>query len=225
MSDWYYATADGQRHGPLQAAELRALAANGSIGAQTLVWRDGQAKWRPLQDFAAELELSALPPPLPAAAVAPMAPAPRPSGLSGCAIAALVGVAGVFLIAVVGILAAIALPAYHDYTLRAHASTAIAQAQALQPAVTGFLAANGRCPRNGDEGFGDADSYAQANLGPVTFGEFEGSDLCGLEATIAAPGKAALDGNAIWLEYDPDAAGWQCSSEIEDRYLPVFCRG
>ncbi|UNK59031.1 pilin [Pseudoxanthomonas daejeonensis] len=139
--------------------------------------------------------------------------------------AALIGVAGVFLIAVVGILAAIALPAYQDYTLRAHTSATIAQAQALQSAVTEFMAANDRCPRNGDEGFGDADSYAQANLGPVTFGEFEGSDLCGLEATIAAPGKPALDGNAIWLEYDPNGAGWQCSSEVEDKYLPVSCRG
>ena len=102
MSDWYYATASGQRHGPLPAADLRALAAGGTIGAHTLVWREGMAQWRPLQEFAAELELPTLPPPLPAAMAATTVATPRPSGLSGCAIAALVAVAGIFLVAVVG---------------------------------------------------------------------------------------------------------------------------
>ena len=218
MSDWYYATADGQRLGPLPAAELHALAARGAIGPQTLVWRDGQASWRPLQEFAVELGLSALPPPLPPTT----APAARAPGLSGCAIAALVGVAGVFLLGVVAILAAIALPAYNDYTLRAQAAGAIAQAQAQQTRVTEFLDAQGRCPTDDDEGFAETDAPA---LSAVVFGEFEGSDLCGLEATIAAPGKAALDGRKIWLEYHPDRPGWECSSEVDDKHLPVFCRG
>jgi len=224
MSEWYYATASGQRHGPLPAAELRALAAAGTIGAHTLVWREGMAQWRPLHESAVELELPTLPPPLPPAA-ASRAPQPRPSGMSGCAIAALVGVAGVFVVAMLGILAAIALPAYQDYTLRAQATAAISQAQALQPQVTDFLAANGRCPTNEDTGFGEPASFAHGALGEVTFGEFEESDKCGLEAIISAPGKAKLDGHKIWLEYDAAGAGWQCTSEVEDKHLPVFCRG
>lgn len=225
MSDWYYATASGQRHGPLPAADLRALAAGGTIGAHTLVWREGMAQWRPLQEFAAELELPTLPPPLPAAMAATTVATPRPSGLSGCAIAALVAVAGIFLVAVVGILAAIALPAYQDYTLRAQATAAISQAQALQPQVVEFLDAQGRCPTNDDTGFDDPARYTQGALADVTFGEFEGSDLCGLQATLATPGKPALDGQRIWLEYDPASTAWQCSSEIEDKHLPAFCRG
>ena len=224
MDDWYYATADGQRLGPLPAGELRALAERGVIGAQTLVWREGQPSWRPLRDFAVELGLAALPPPLPATNMPP-APQPRPGGLPGLAIAALVVVAGVFLLAVLAIMAAIALPAYRDYTLRAQATGAISQAQALQPRVTEFLDAHGRCPTNDDDGFGEPASYAQAALAEVTFGEFEGSDLCGLEAIVAAPGKAALDGHKIWLEYDPARSAWQCTSDIEDRHLPVSCRG
>ena len=27
------------------------------------------------------------------------------------------------------------------------------------------------------------------------------------------------------LEYDPASSTWQCSSEIEDKHLPAFCRG
>jgi len=222
MDDWYYATADGQRLGPLQGTELRALAARGAIVPQTLVWREGQAGWRPLHEMAAELDLPALPPPLPAASART---APRPSGLSGCAIVALLAGAGVVVVAVIGILAALALPAYQDYTLRAQATAAISQAQALQPQVTGFLAANGHCPTNEAPGFDEPSSYAQAALAEVTFGEFEGSDLCGLEAILATPGKSALDGHKIWLEYDAGKASWQCSSDIEDKHLPAFCRG
>ncbi|MBO9717686.1 MAG: pilin [Pseudoxanthomonas sp.] len=222
MSDWYYATASGQRLGPLPGTELRALAARGAVGPQTLVWREGEAGWRPLQEFAAELELSSLPPPLPAASTPS---APRPSGLSGCAIAALIGVAGLFVVAVLGVLAAIAIPAYQDYTLRAQASAAISQAQVLQPRVTAFLAANGHCPTNDDAGFGAPASHARGALAEVTFGEFEGSDLCGLEATLATPGKPALDGHKIWLEYNATRASWTCSSDIEDKHLPAFCRG
>lgn len=223
MDNWYYATAEGQRRGPLPAAELRALAARGELGPRSLVWREGQAQWRPLQDFAVELGLPSLPPPLPATAAPETRQ--RPGGLSGCGIAALVGVAGVFVIAVLGILAAIALPAYQDYTMRAHAAGAISQAQALEPRVTGFLEDNGHCPTNDDPGFGEPASFAQGALAEVTFGEFEGSDLCGLEAILAFPGKPALDGHKLWLEYDAANATWQCSSDIDDKHLPVQCRG
>ncbi|KAF1697150.1 pilin [Pseudoxanthomonas koreensis] len=226
MTDWYYATADRQRHGPLRAEQLRALAMSGAIDAQTLVWREGEPGWRALHAFAAELELPAAPPPLPATAApaVAMASAPRP-GMSGVVIALLIVVGGMFALAVLGILAAIAVPAYNDYTLRAQATSAIVQAKALQVQVAEFVAVNGRCPTNDDEDFGTPESYAGAGLARVEFGEFEDSDLGGLEATLAAPGKAALDGKALWLEYHPDRSGWECSSEVEDRHLPVDCRG
>jgi type IV pilus assembly protein PilA len=222
MDDWYYATADRRRHGPLPAAELRALAASGAIDARTLAWREGEPDWRPLHAFAAELELPALPPPLPPSPSVPMPPRP---GMPGLLIAMLVVVGGMFVLAMLGILAAIALPAYQDYTLRAKTSAAIVQAKALQVQVAEFVAVHGRCPTNGDEDFGAPESYAGAGLAGVELGEFDDSDLCGLEATLAAPGKAALDGKRVWLEYHPDRSAWECTSEVEDRYLPIDCRG
>lgn len=235
MTEWYYATADGQRHGPLADAQLRALADAGTIDPQTLVWREGLAQWRPLHEFAVELGLGQLPPPLPAAPGTPpgappgmyAAPQPQPRpGMSGCLIAVLVAVAGLVVLSVLGILAAIALPAYQDYRLRSISMAAIAEARSHQPAVAEFMAAHdGRCPSNDDEGFGEAESYAGPQLSAVVFGEFEGSDLCGLEATISAPGQEQLDGQAIWLEHDPDQDVWTCTSEVADRHLPEFCRG
>jgi type IV pilus assembly protein PilA len=42
---------------------------------------------------------------------------------------------------------------------------------------------------------------------------------------LTVPGKEALDGKALWLEYDPSDSSWQCSSEIDDKLLPAKCRG
>ena len=101
----------------------------------------------------------------------------------------------------------------------------IAQAQALELPVVEFLATHGRCPRNGDAGFGSPDTHAYAALAAVDFGQFEGSGRCGLEATLHLPGSPALDGKSIWLEYDSDADRWTCTSDVDDRHLPVDCRG
>ncbi|MCY7313007.1 MAG: pilin [Pseudoxanthomonas sp.] len=42
---------------------------------------------------------------------------------------------------------------------------------------------------------------------------------------LTAPGENRLDGKALWFEYSLSNDSWQCSSEIENRYLPVSCRG
>ena len=225
MTQWYYATPDGQRHGPLPAPELQALAKAGAIGAQNLVWREGMAQWRPLQELAAELGLPPLPPPVPPAAATPRYAAPPPrQGMSGLLIAALVVGVGLGLVAILGILAAIAMPAYNDYVQRAKVSEALAQAAAMKPEVVDFLEANGRCPGSDDDGFSELAATVVAPLGEVTFGEFEASKLCGMQLRLATPGKPALDGKAVWLEYDR-GNGWLCSSELADKLLPANCRG
>ncbi len=201
-------------------------------------WSGAKAcsQWQPLGDFALELGLpppaDGAPPPLPFGTPSPTAStvaaapvvAPR-KGLSGCAIAAIVAVVvGVIGIGVIGILAAIALPAYQDYTLRAKVAMAYASVTPLRAGVVQFHASEGRCPVNGEGEFGAADSYAQDNIGSVRIGRFDNGH-CGIEATFAIPGQAKLDGKALWLDLDPQSGQWDCSSEVDDRYLPQECRG
>jgi type IV pilus assembly protein PilA len=50
------------------------------------------------------------------------------------------------VVAIIGILAAIALPAYADYTKRAHVAEGILLASGAKTAVTEFWAVNGRFP-------------------------------------------------------------------------------
>lgn len=47
MSQWYYGSSAGQS-GPVEDQEIRALISAGSIGPETLVWRDGMKDWLPL---------------------------------------------------------------------------------------------------------------------------------------------------------------------------------
>ena len=55
MPVWYYADARNERQGPVTAAELVRLRLQGTLGWDTLVWRDGMGEWQPMRDFAGEL--------------------------------------------------------------------------------------------------------------------------------------------------------------------------
>jgi len=232
MSDWYYSAGNNQRQGPLSSDDLVAQFRLGRIGLDALVWRDGQTQWQPLGDFAAELGLAneagaPLPPPLPPSRPAPTTyahttrPAPK-FGLSGCMIALIVVAA--LAVPMVAILAAIAIPAYQDYVLRAKTSAALAEAAPLKLAIAGYRAKEQTCPSNGDADFGAPGTYASGNLASITIGTFE-SERCGMELILRNAGNDRLDGRKIWLEYDPSDASWECSSEIDDKYLTASCRG
>ncbi|EMU4737461.1 pilin [Neisseria gonorrhoeae] len=55
------------------------------------------------------------------------------------------------VIAIVGILAAVALPAYQDYTARAQVSEAILLAEGQKSAVTEYYLNHGTWPENNDK--------------------------------------------------------------------------
>ena len=243
MSQWFYAEGNRERRGPLPAENIVSLFRSGRIAADTLVWREGAAEWQPLQAVAAELGLDELanpaPPLAPTAPHIPDPPGPSPQfpapppppappatkpGLSGCAIAGIVlGIGGVALIVIVGILAAIAIPQYHEYTLRSRTAMAKGQLVTLKPEVAAFATEHDRCPVNGDEGFGSPESYADRGIASVRIGRYDNGH-CGLEARLSAPGTAQLDGKLIWLDYDTQTATWECSSDVADTYLPTDCR-
>ncbi|APP83372.1 pilin [Xanthomonas hortorum pv. vitians] len=241
MSSWYYAEGNRHRRGPVACEALLGLYRDRAIALDTLVWREGLAQWVPLSACAEELgppistELSAAaqPPPLPSAAAhmspghVSVLPAHRvPNHGPGWSLAVVLGaVVGMFvLVAVIGILAAIALPTYQDYVGRTKVAKAVAALAPLKPQIAEFLAQEGRCPVNGDSGFQAPEHYANDVLTSVRVGRFD-TTQCGIEAVMHAPKSAKLDGKALWLDFDADASSWQCSSEIDDNQLPPDCRG
>lgn len=140
--------------------------------------------------------------------------------------AVIVAVAAAFvLIAVIGILAAIAIPAYNDYTQRAKVMEGIASATPLKVQVATFAAETGQCPVNGEGGIGVADSYSTARVAGIATGTLDDSGRCAIEVTLRDDSPEPLDGQRIWLEYEAADGSWTCSSELTDRYLPSTCRG
>ncbi|HEZ8475025.1 TPA: pilin, partial [Neisseria gonorrhoeae] len=73
------------------------------------------------------------------------------------------------VIAIVGILAAVALPAYQDYTARAQVSEAILLAEGQKSAVTEYYLNNGKWPENnGDAGVASSSSIIGKYVESVT---------------------------------------------------------
>ena len=245
MSEWFHAEGNRQQ-GPLPSEELIALFRSNEITLDTLVWRDGLPQWQPLRSVVDELGLivpavdapaSAAPPTPPAAPQPPILPPDAPyraaasttlpppkKGLSGCALTAIiVGVGLLVLVPIMAILAAIALPAYNDYTIKAKVAGAITALQPLKEQVQRFADDQGRCPGANDAGFPEAGSFASQGLSAVHIGRFNNGH-CGIEATLAVPGKA-IDGDLLWQEYDRESGRWECTGESDNKYLPVQCRG
>lgn len=214
MSQWYYADA-GVQQGPVAAAALAALYQQGRISDATLIWREGLAEWQALSMHHAELGITeVMPPPTPPSA----APSKK---TNGCLIAALVVFAAG--IVVFGILMAVAIPAFQNYSVQEKVGESLYEANLAKLAVTEFYANTGRCPRD----------WAEAGTTEPQGSYLEGARLdndeqgrCRIELTlIMTDSEIAAGGQRIWLVLDiADLGQWTCSSDIGSNYLPNYCR-
>lgn len=128
---------------------------------------------------------------------------------------------GVGGIAMTGILAAIAVPAYQDYRIRAQVSEGLALSGAAKAAVSEYYDENGQFPNvSAAEQMSivkDAGKYVEA----ITVIEGSGTIVI-LYKEDALPG----DGE-VYLEPDVDDQGyvyWSCSSTLDNKHLPSACR-
>lgn len=123
------------------------------------------------------------------------------------------------VVPMLAILAAIAIPAYSEYTHRARLAGAV-QAQApLQARIDKHLRSHKHCPGNGEAGF-PALERASGEPAAVWIGRFD-DGTCGLELRLR---DAPFQGQRIWLWRNAQER-WICASEIDDRHLPSHCRG
>jgi len=129
------------------------------------------------------------------------------------------------VVAIIGILAAIALPAYQDYTARAQVTEAIAATSPIRLAVSEFVQTQGTWPDD-DEESGVSGFDATQFVSDVDFDEptitATMSDLARAEGNIELTAE---------FEGDPDAGtlritGWECSSTFpRQQHAPANCRG
>jgi Tfp pilus assembly protein PilE len=123
-------------------------------------------------------------------------------------------------IAFLGILAAVAIPAYQDYTTRARMVQAMSIGKSAEDYVSNYYDQYKSFPRSLE-----ASNFA-ASL-PSSVKEVSVDSQTGI-ITITMSGANAVDGKSILFVPEQDANGqltWSCmSEEIQDRNLPRECR-
>jgi type IV pilus assembly protein PilA len=139
----------------------------------------------------------------------------------------------------VGLLAAIAIPAYHDYTLRARASEGLQLAGAVKASVAEAFASTGKWPRDLRElkydqaPRGKYVMFVAVNRGTVVirYSQAAGEQLARHQLTLRPTVNS--EGDISWScgytadqGSDPDSGPASAhATDVSPKYLPSTCRG
>ena len=127
------------------------------------------------------------------------------------------------VVAIIGTLAAIAVPAYQDYTIRAQISEGLNLASASQAAVEEYYSERGDWPKNNDDaGLPDKKDI----MGKYTKEVAVKDDVIEIEYENDA--HLAIQNRKVMLiaTDNEGSISWTCESDgnIEDNRLPAACR-
>ena len=120
------------------------------------------------------------------------------------------------VVAIIGILAAIALPAYRDYAVRAKVSEIILGASSARTAVAEAAQTQGSMPTtvNVDSQTGNWTESTSYTTGVIT--------------AVANSREPAISGSTVTLtgSYQPNGQVlWTCTGTIAPKYRPSTCQG
>lgn len=136
------------------------------------------------------------------------------------------------VVAIIGILAAIAIPAYQNYTTRAQVSEALNMANAFKSELITKYGESGTCPTTvvdlGVDSLGTVNSkYVQGIALNTTYT----GAVCAFEFTFKTTGmNTSVAGKKLifaMMNYAGNGSvHWECASlEIRQLYLPSVCKG
>lgn len=170
--------------------------------------------------------------------VNPLAPTatPPPEGMKGWQIAL---VALACMVPIVGILAAIAIPAYADYTVRAQVTEGINQAAPYKTAISEAATAGTPLNEISLDTLGPISSAAtppvqdiavEGGMIQITFNGLGNASLDG--ATLTFIPALAEDGTVAWIcgrgttspDYTPVHTDYAQFTSLPDKYMPTACR-
>jgi len=126
------------------------------------------------------------------------------------------------VVAIIGILAAVALPAYQDYMVRAKVSELVLAASGGKTAVAEAFGTLGHMP-----------AVASAGVANQTGGYVSGvaytttATNVGIITATAGTKELKISGSTIVMTGTGDANGvvqWVCSGTIDTKYKPANCR-
>ncbi len=146
------------------------------------------------------------------------------------------------VVAIIGILAAIAIPAYQDYLIRSQVSEGLTMAAAAKAGVSEFYANKGSWPGNNTTaGMGNNTDIQGKYVSAITIAGGGITVLYGNEAnktnlagnTVGLTPGVSNNGDVIWkCGTAPQPSGWaggtttavSASTSIAGKYLPSSCR-
>ncbi len=127
------------------------------------------------------------------------------------------------VVAIIGILAAIAIPAYQDYTIRAQVSEGLSLSAGAKAAVAEFYQDQGAWPTDNAEAGIEASGNitgkyvttvaVAANVITVTYGGDANANIAGDSLTMTATDNAG-------------SVSWDCANGagLQNKWLPAACR-
>ena len=132
------------------------------------------------------------------------------------------------VIAIIGILAAIAIPAYQDYIARAQVTEAMTLASGQKGAVAEVYSQDGTCPDNSatttSNGIGAPTTITgKYVLSVATSGT---APACKIVATMKGSGVSTGIQNGTLTLTMANGGGsntWNCTSSMDQKYLPKAC--
>ncbi|GLQ47102.1 pilin [Dyella lipolytica] len=128
------------------------------------------------------------------------------------------------VVAIIAILAAIAIPAYQNYLIRAQVSEGVIFADSAKTAEWDFVSNTGRIPKNNASvGLSSPASIAGKYVSSVDLAP-NGQ----ITVTFNGPqANTAINGQTLVLSAitSSESINWSCTnSSLPDKYLPTLCR-
>ena len=139
------------------------------------------------------------------------------------------------VVAIIGILAAVALPAYQDYTARAKVSEIVLAASACRTTITETVQGSTGATLPGTDGWGCGESASAISKYVASLSTSD----AGVITVTAQNINADVNGDTVTLSPFSDAAGttaltntsvgsriaiWKCSGTMEAKFRPASCR-
>ena len=136
------------------------------------------------------------------------------------------------VVAIIGILAAIAIPAYQDYIARAQMSEAISLANKYRGDINENYSQKGACPTLSELNLNANTDASGKYVESLDIATPTSGQICAVTLTMRSSGvSSGIQGKHLTMAMVSYTAGvgavnWSCSStDIEQKYLPKACTG